>query len=161
MRGVRHKNDLTTLANKHWDQCDYFRLIPFLGNDETNSLNRLLAKSYCNDAGRLAVQIPAFVKELGALKTLQELYLNGCNVTDAGLKELAGLKRLQVLRLDQAQVDPEISRGLSERTTLGKASTRVRLPSPMCQGQRQSRGIPKVQAHRWPKNMQPGKTSAK
>jgi hypothetical protein len=41
----------------------------------------------------------AGLKDLGALKRLQTLFLGGTQVTDAGLKELTNLKRLTYLEL--------------------------------------------------------------
>jgi len=59
----------------------------------------------------------AGLKELAALKTLQTLYLDNTKVTDAGLKELAPLKNLQTLYLGNTQV-----------TDAGKAELRKALP---------------------------------
>jgi len=60
----------------------------------------------------------AGLKELAGLNGLEELYLSGPQITDAGLKELAGLKSLKTLQLRGTKV-----------TAAGVAALQKKLPA--------------------------------
>jgi hypothetical protein len=54
------------------------------------------------------------LKEVAALKNLEELYIGGNKITDEGLKQLVGLKQLKILNVHNTKVTSDGIMALQE-----------------------------------------------